>query len=71
MSLKIVDSFWFSNRDGTYGMVITENEMGVKKARIGICSGHAKQKDDEKYIAAWGGRVVKDAVIKFLEQADQ
>lgn len=68
--LKIIDTFWFSNKDGTYGMVITENEMGVKKTRIGKASG-VDQKLDAEYIAAWGGRVVKDAVIKFLKQADR
>lgn len=71
MALKIVDTFWFSNRDGTYGMVITENEMGVKKTRIGMCGPGSNMEEDAKYIAAWGGRVVKDALIKFLEQADR
>jgi hypothetical protein len=68
--LKIIDTFWFSNRDGHYGMVITENEMGVKKCRIGKVFG-GDQKLDADYLAAWGGRVVKDAVIKFLQQADR
>jgi len=70
MGLKVIDTFWFSNRDGTYGMVITENEAGVKKARIGKVAG-VDQKVDADYLAAWGGRVVKSAVIKFLEQADR
>ncbi len=68
--LKIVDTFWFSNRDGHYRMVITENETGIKKCRIGKVAG-ADQKRDAEYLAAWGGRVVKSAVIKFLEQADR
>jgi hypothetical protein len=70
MALKVIDTFWFSNRDGTYGMVITENEVGVKKARIGIVAG-VDQKKDADYLAAWGGRVVKDAVIEFLKKADR
>lgn len=70
MALKIIDTFWFSNKDGSYGMVITENEMGVKKARIGKVAGW-NQKEDAAYLAAWGGRVVKDAVIEFLKQADR
>lgn len=70
MALKIIDTFWFSNKDGTIGMVITENEMGVKKVRIGKASGLA-QNLDAGYISAWGGRVPKDAVIEFLKQADR
>jgi hypothetical protein len=70
VSLKIIDTFWFTNRDGTYGMVITENEMGIKKARIGIVGGRDQHRD-AKFLASWGGRVPKDAVIKFLEQADR
>jgi len=70
VTLKVVDAFWFSNRDGTYGMVITENEMGLRKVRIGLATG-IDQKIDTEDIASWGGRVPKDAVIKFLQQADR
>lgn len=68
--LKIVDSFWFSTPLHHFGIVITENEMGVKKARIGMVTGR-DQKADEKIIADWGARVPKDAVITFLGQADR
>ena len=70
MSLKIVDSMWFTTPMHHFGMVITENEMGVKKVRIGMAAGK-NQKADERLIADWGARVPKDAGIEFLEQADR
>lgn len=68
--LKIIDTIWFTTAMHHFGMVITENEMGVKKVRIGMAAGK-DQEADTKRIADWGARVPKSAVIMFLEQADR
>lgn len=70
MALKIIDTFWFSTPMHHFGMVITENEMGVKKCRIGMVQGQDMEAD-ARTIADWGARVPKDAVIQFLKQADR
>lgn len=70
MALRVIDKFWFTNQRGTVGMVITENEMGVKKIRIGSVAGF-NEKNDADYLAAWGSRVPKEAILEFVSKADK
>ncbi len=67
---NVVDSFWFTNNRGTVGLVLTQNEMGVKKIRIGSVPGF-DQKADEQWLAAWGARFPKEGLLCFINQADE
>ncbi|KKN48215.1 hypothetical protein LCGC14_0654770, partial [marine sediment metagenome] len=51
-----IDSMWFSNSLGHFGIVVSENETGERKLFAGIVSGH-DQKVDEQTILDWGNRV--------------
>lgn len=69
--VKVLDSLWFTTSIGTIiGLVLTENDVGVKKIRIGPGIGSASQEADEKFVAAHGSRLPK-AVAQFIARADE
>lgn len=73
MSLKIIDSMWISGLQipgVQIGLVITENEIGVKKLRAGLAAGLDVDKD-MRLIASHGGRLSKRALLHFLERVDE
>ena len=53
---QILDVIWFSNRDGSIGIVATRDEMGKWKAYIGVGNGF-NERADREHIAAWGAQV--------------
>jgi len=54
--MKILESFWFTNRDGCIGIVVIEEDVtGDRKAYIGPASG-VDEKADTEHILAWGNK---------------
>ena len=49
---KIIESFWFRGVS-TIGIVVTENEVGIRKTYMGLGFGD-NQKEDEQRIASDG-----------------
>lgn len=59
--MKVIEVIWISSLAGQLGIVLTENEVGEKKARIGVALG-ADEKADIEYIMEYGGKInPKDA----------
>jgi len=54
--MKVIDSTWFNNNQGSFGFVVGENEMGERKLYAGVVSGF-DQKADERAILSWGNKV--------------
>ncbi|MBA7625699.1 hypothetical protein ES703_33131 [subsurface metagenome] len=54
--MKAIDSMWFNTRQGAFGFVLGENEMGKRTLYAGVCSGVA-QIADEQIILEWGNKV--------------
>lgn len=54
--MKVIDSIWFNTRQGSFGFVVGENDMGERKLYAGIASG-LDQKADEQEILSWGNKV--------------
>ena len=58
--MKIVEKLWFTNEQGTIGIIIIEeNFTQDRKAYIGIGKGKDEQKDAEA-ILAWGNKFSLD-----------
>lgn len=54
--MKVIDSIWFTNRDGTIGIIIGEEDItGDRKAYIGPASG-TDEKTDTQQILSWGNK---------------
>ena len=54
--MKAIDSMWFNTLQGSFGLVIGENERGERHLYAGVCSG-LDQGHDEKSILSWGNKV--------------
>ncbi|GAI63792.1 unnamed protein product [marine sediment metagenome] len=54
--MKVIDSYWFNTRQGSFGFVLGENEMGKRTLYAGVASG-LDQKADEQEILSWGNKV--------------
>lgn len=55
--MKIIDSLWFSNLNGTVGIVIIEEDItGDRKAYIGAVPIVVDEKRDTEAIIAWGNQ---------------
>ena len=54
--MKVIDSMWFNTRQGSFGFVVGENEMGKRMLYGGVASG-LDQKADEQEILSWGNKV--------------
>lgn len=54
--MKVIDSMWFNTRQGAFGFVLGENEMGRRKLYAGVCRGY-DQRSDEQAILSWGNKV--------------
>ena len=52
--MKILKSTWTSCSSGTIGILVTENDVGYRKARVGIVKGY-DESADEKMVAEQGG----------------
>lgn len=75
--MKIIDSTFRSlgssvNKMGaldymseSVGIILTSNSTGEVTCRIGICAG-INQKEDERFIAQWGGKLFIGEAIAFF-----
>ncbi len=54
--MKVIDSVWFSNIGGLFGIVVGENEAGERKLYAGVVGGF-DQKADEQALLGWGTKV--------------
>lgn len=64
--MKIIYSSFFSNRVGTVGLVITENQQGVRKLRCSPVFGLSEDRDKD-LIAKWGSTIPENEVKTILE----
>ena len=53
--MKVIDSMWFNTPQGSYGLVIGENDMGERKLYSGVAEG-LDQQADEQAILSWGNK---------------
>jgi hypothetical protein len=58
--MKILQSQWYTNKDGTIGIVRVETDYDGIQYFIGHVSGLDEQ-SDTKYVADWGSRFDYDA----------
>lgn len=66
--MRVIDSIWFSNRQGHCGFVIGHDETtGKRKLYAGVVSGY-DQGADEQELLAWGNKVNQDILGRFLER---
>lgn len=63
--MEILQSTWFTNRDGTTGIVRVRNEYLDIKYYIGHVDAY-DQASDEQYLAAWGSTFPTDAGDKLF-----
>ncbi len=54
--MKVIDSMWFNTRQGAFGFVLGENEVGKRNLYAGVARG-LDQKADEQEILSWGNKV--------------
>ena len=60
--MKVIDTLWFTNINGTVGIVIIEEDVtGDRKAYIGTVPGE-NEKADAEAIIAWGNKFSLDTV---------
>lgn len=58
--MKVIDTLWFTNINGTVGIVIIEEDVtGDRKAYIGSVSGEDEKADTESLLA-WGNKLSLD-----------
>jgi len=58
--VKVIDSLWFTNINGTVGIVTIEEDVtGDHKAYIGVVPGE-DEKADAEAIIAWGNKFSLD-----------
>ena len=66
--MKAVDSMWFTTRQGSFGFVVGENEMGERKLYAGVSRGD-DQEADEQEIMSWGNKVNLDMMEHLITRA--
>lgn len=54
--MKAIDSMWFNTLQGSFGLVIGENEVGKRTLYGGVARGF-DQEADERAILSWGNKV--------------
>lgn len=74
-NLKALDSIWFNNGQGVYGIVLGEDTItGGRRLYAGIASG-LNQSDDEKAILSWGNKVnagmLRNLLSKVTEEDEE
>jgi len=63
---KIIDVMWFTESQGTLGIVKADDEYNGVRYFIGSCSG-VHEETDKEHIADWGAKFPKaagDALFK-------
>ena len=49
--MKVIDSMWFSTRQGNFGFVVGENDMGERKLYAGVVSGLDQKTDEQELLS--------------------
>jgi len=61
--VKVIDTLWFTNLNGTVGIVIVEEDVtGDRKAYIGAVPIVVDEKRDTEAIIAWGNKFSLDTL---------
>jgi len=73
--VKIIDTLWFTNRKGTVGLVIIEEDnTHDRKGYIGVVEGQSEAVDTEELLA-WGNKfslgTAEDIVKKLARQCQR
>jgi len=66
--VKVIDSMWFNTRQGSFGFIVGENEVG-KRTLYGGVAGGLDQKADEQEILSWGNKVNIDIMESLIAKA--
>ena len=64
---KIIDVMWFTESQGTLGIVKVDDEFDGVRYFIGLCLG-LDMKEDQQHIADWGAKFPKKAGDKLFEK---
>ena len=59
--MKAIDSMWFNSLQGSFAVVLGENEIGKRTLYAGVAKG-LNQKADEQEILSWGTEVNIDTM---------
>ena len=62
--MKVIDSIWFTNRDGTTGVVLGEDEF-KQQAYISLVEGFSRD-EDEEYVLQYGSKLTKQQAYGFF-----
>jgi len=55
--MKVIDSMWFNTAQGSFGIILAEDETtGERKLYAGVAAGFDQQAD-EQAILSWGNKV--------------
>lgn len=68
--MKIISTDWATHGVGTIGIIVTENEIGERKIRIGIGAGYSEA-EDARTIAESGGRISVDSLRQIIKTAEE
>ena len=63
--MKAIDSMWFNTLQGSFGLVLGENEVGKRTLYGGVARGF-DQKADEQEILSWGNKVNIDMMESLI-----
>lgn len=65
--MKISDVIWFTNKDGSIGIVLGEDSVTCKKkGYIGSCKGESEGKDVE-HIEKWGSKFTEETAERIFK----
>lgn len=68
--MKVIDKYWFTSSEGCVGIIITENHVGDRKARISRVQGNNEETDTE-FVVENGAEIPIDllkGMIRTLEK---
>jgi hypothetical protein len=71
--MRVVEATWFSTFRGTVGIVVTDDEFGGRKARIGICTS-TNEKVDTQFIVDHGQEIpvsYLEALLRTLKRKEE
>lgn len=68
---KAIDSTWFNTIQGSFGIVLAENETtGERRLYAGVCKGDDQQAD-EQAIISWGNKVNLSMLESLIARAKE
>lgn len=69
MTRQTAETLWFTTMDGLLGVVLTKDNLGIKRVYIGQASGHDSE-GDVKHILEWGTTVplpMAERIVNWLK----